>query len=110
MKPNYQRIPCIEEDEIEYYLSDYECQNCGISYDCVTCEYTLPNYLNPTDKQIKTVSFIRSQLIVNEKLPITKSQHCEFISRYFEKAKQAKDRQSDYDDEWYYDYDVPINC
>lgn len=28
----------------------------------------------------------------------------------FEKAKQAKDRQSECDDEWYYDYDVPINC
>ena len=110
MKEKYSWIPCIEEDEADYYLSGYECRKCGISYDCMTYKYTLPDHLMPTDKQIRTVSFICSQLAVNEELPITKSQYCEFIGRYLEKAQQAKDEQSEYDDEWYYEYDVPINC
>lgn len=87
------------EDEREYYYptSKGECKTCHIKYD--GGEFTIPNELKPTEKQKKTVMFIRNSLnIPYGEEGITKHTYWEFINRYFDKAKTLHNEQGYFDD------------
>lgn len=71
-----------------YHLfKEHECKNCGITF--TNNEWEIPDKFKPTEKQIKTVMFITNRLEVEEDTEklITKKQYCNFISKYFDKAK-----------------------
>lgn len=51
-----------EDYEAGYYTSEYRCKNCNIQYDVLCREYTLPDNLEPTEKQKRTLYFILNRL------------------------------------------------
>ena len=78
------------EDEQEYYYktSKGECTACKIKFDDGT--WMIPEELKPTEKQERTVMFIRSRLHPPmDDLGITKQSYSKFIGKYFEQAKKA---------------------
>lgn len=79
-------------DEPDYDLSEHigdECRKCRIKYDECSHSWILPDSLKPTEKQTKTVLFIQNRLNVRAGNLVTKQQHCEFIGKYFDEAKNA---------------------
>lgn len=80
-------------DEPDYDLSEHigdECKHCGVKYEERNHSWSLPDSLKPTEKQIKTVLFIQNRLNIHVDNLVTKKQYCDFIGKYFEKAKNAE--------------------
>ena len=78
------------EDECKYYYptSKGECNDCHIKYD--DGGFTIPEELEPTEKQKKTVMFIRNRLNPpHGEEGMTKHTYWEFINKYFDEAKQT---------------------
>ena len=78
------------EDECEYYYktSKGSCDACKISYD--DGNWIIPEELQPTEKQKRTVMFIRNRLNPPlDDLGITKQSYIKFIGKYFEQAKKT---------------------
>ena len=78
------------EDECEYYYktSKGSCDACRISYD--DGNWIIPEELQPTEKQKRTVMFIRNRLNPPlDDLGITKQSYIKFIGKYFEQAKNT---------------------
>lgn len=79
------------EDERTYYYPTNKgmCNDCHIKYD--DGEWDIPEELLPTEKQKRTVAFIRNRLdIPNEDAGLTKQSYWEFINKYFEQAKKTE--------------------
>lgn len=74
-------------DECHYDVDIYKCQTCKIINDDGTWE--IPQKLQPTQKQVNTLSFINNKLGTDEK-PLTKHQCWSFINENFEKAKNTE--------------------
>lgn len=79
-------------DEPDYDTYEHigdECKKCHIKYNECSHSWELPDILKPTEKQIKTVLFIQSRLDVPTGDLVTKKQYCDFIEKYFDKAKNV---------------------
>lgn len=106
MRPISQRIwDEIDYDEPCYEIISHCCDFCKIVHNEIghgydKPEWELPDELTPTEKQLKTEYFIRNRLGPIFEQPITKQQYVKFISKYFEKAKNTKQKE-DWFDEWY---------
>lgn len=85
-------------DEPDYDLYEHtgdECRKCRIKHDERSHSWILPDFLKPTEKQIKTVLFIQNRLNIHADNLVTKKQYCEFIGKYFDKAKNTEDFKHD---------------
>ena len=94
-------------DEPDYDLYEHtgdECRKCRIKYDAHYCSWVLPDSLKPTEKQIKTVLFIQNRLNIRADNLVTKKQYCEFIGKYFDKAKNTEKFKYDIDECDYEEY------
>lgn len=81
-------------DEPDYDLYIHvgdECRHCRIKYDEHYRSWELPDILKPTEQQKKTVLFIQNRLNVCADSLVTKKQYCDFIGKYFDKAKKTAD-------------------
>ena len=75
-----------DDEELEYTYEEYRCSSCRIKY--VDYEWILPKKLQPSEKQKKTILFIKNRLSIEE-TPITANQHWLFINKYFKKAQKV---------------------
>ena len=98
MTEYYKRFYHWEDERHYYYLATKgECTKCHIQRD--DGEWIIPEDLLPTEKQKKTVMFIRNRLnIPYGEEGITKHTYWEFINRYFDKAKTLHNEQGYFDD------------
>lgn len=88
-------------DEPDYDTYEHigdECKKCHIKYNEHSRSWELPEALKPTEKQIKTVLFIENRLNIRANNLVTKKQYCEFIGKYFNKAKSTDVHEYDLDD------------
>lgn len=77
-----------DEDFETKFVEQYQCKNCNISRK--KNEWKIPRkYERPTQKQINTIKFINNTLNLDIE-PLLKMQCQREISKYFDKAKEAK--------------------
>lgn len=91
-------------DEPDYDTYEHigdECKKCHIKYNEHSRSWELPEELKPTEKQKRTIFFIRNRLDVRDDDPVTKKQHCDFIEKYFDKAKNFDYKEYGYAEEFY---------
>lgn len=84
-----------ESDDVYYKATKYRCAPCKISCD-ENGNWKIPKELQPTEKQLNTVSFIKSVLPETGSSEIlTKREAWKFIHDYFEEAKKEKQEQKE---------------
>ena len=94
-------------DEPDYDAYEHigdECKKCHIKYNEHSRSWELPDILKPTEKQIKTALFIENRLNILSDNLITKKQYCDFIGKYFDKARTTS-RNNHYFEDDYDDYE-----
>ena len=86
-------------DYPDQFHEEFKCGRCNISY--INGQWKIPRALCPSEKQVKTVSFIEN-VLGKEAPPPTKNLYWKFIGEYLQRTVDILNERSAYDE---YDWD-----